>query len=170
MKEFLRRSGILIVALVGGNVGGMLVFPFGLVIHEFIIWPLTFGICAIFAAIGAGWASNLLVPGHTRSRFLPVVGISEVTAVVVAVALLGLTVFFFPRFPAFASMLGPPIFLLGTGVIFIAMSASWAAWHFRSLEGHMAKDVAITLGLVGLAILAFVATLFLAGLFGLVGG
>lgn len=170
MKEFVRRSGILIVALLGGNVAGMLVFPFGLVVHEFVIWPLTFGICAIFAAIGAGWASNLLVPGHTRSRLLPVVGISEATAAVVAIALLALTAFLFPRFPAFASMLGPPVFLLGTGVIFIAMSASWAAWHFRSLESRVGKEIAITIGLVGLAILAFVATLFLAGLFGLAGG
>lgn len=127
VKEFLRRSGILIVALVGGNIAGMLVLPFGLVLHEVVIWPLTFGVCAIFAAIGAGWAGNLLAPGHIRSRFLPVVGISEVTAAVVAVSLLVLTVFVLPRFPAFASMLGPPVFLLGAGVIFIALSASWAA-------------------------------------------
>ena len=61
----------------------------------------------------------------------------------------------------------PPVFLLGVGTIFIALSASWAAWHFRSLQGHLLRDIAMTVSLVGVAVFIFVATLIAAGLFGL---
>ena len=54
-------------------------------------------------------------------------------------------------------------------MVFIALGASWAAWHFRSTEPDLAKDAALTLGLVALAVLVFVVTLFVAGLFGLTG-
>ena len=53
MQEFLRRLGIVVAALLIGNTGAMVVFPFGLVVAELIIWPLAFLIGAIFAAIGA---------------------------------------------------------------------------------------------------------------------
>ncbi len=168
MKEFLKRSGILIVTLLGVNIGVMLVLPFGLVVAEFVIWPLALVIGALFAAIAAGWAGNLLAPG--RSRFLPIAGVSEVTAAVVAVLLAAIFVLILPLFPQNGFIFGSPSFLLGLGVIFIAMGASWAAWHFRSTERDPARDAAITLGLMVLAILLFVATLLLAGLFGVVEG
>src|SRR5919107_1875778 len=86
MREFLKRSAILVVALLAGNLGGLLVIPFGLVVVEFIIFPLAFAVGALFAAIGAGWGGNLFAPGG--SRFLPIVAVSEIAAAVVAVALL----------------------------------------------------------------------------------
>ncbi len=170
MQEFLRRLGTLIVALLGGNTGGMLVFPFGLVVAEFIIWPLAFVIGAIFAAIGAGWAGNLLAPG--RSRLLPIVGVSVATAAVMTVAVLILMSNYLPT-PGFvaeqAGIAPGRLADVVMGMVFIALGASWAAWRFRSPEPDLARDAALTLGLVGLAILVFVATLFVAGLFGLTG-
>ncbi len=161
MREFLKRSGILVVALLGGNFGGVLVVPFGLVVVEFVIFPLAFAVGALFAAIGAGWVGNLLASGG--SRFLPIVAVSEITSTVVAVALLVLMATTPP------GTLPAPFFVVALGMIPIALGASWAAWRFRSPEHHMGRDAAITLGLVGLAVLLFVATLFVAGLLGLTG-
>lgn len=135
---------------------------------EFVIWPLTFGIAAIFAAVGAGWAGNLLAPG--RSRLLPVVGAAEVTAAVVSVLLIVFLLSVRPQSPADEpTVFIPPIYLLETGVILIALSAAWATWHFRSPESRLDKDAAITMGLLIVAVGAFFATLLLAGLFGLAG-
>jgi len=161
MREFLKRSGILVVALLGGNLGGLLVVPFGLVVVEFVIFPLAFAVGALFAAIGAGWVGNLLAPGG--SRFLPIVAISEIAAAVVAVALLVVMA----RTPP--GTLPSPLFVVALGMILIALGASWAAWRFRSPERYMGRDATITLGLVGLAVLLFMATLFVASLFGLTG-
>jgi hypothetical protein len=161
MREFLKRSGILVIALLAGNFGGLLVVPFGLVVVEFVIFPLTFAVGALFAAIGAGWLGNLVAPGG--SRFLPIVAVSEIMAAVVAVVLLVLMA------TTPLGTLPAPLFIVALGMILIALGASWAAWHFRSPERHMGIDAAITLGLVGLAALLFVATLFVAGLLGLTG-
>ena len=148
----------------------MILFPVGLVVAEFIAWPLTFLIAAIFAAIGAGWAGNLLTPG--RSRLLPIVGVSMATAAVVGLAVLILIANYLPT-PSFVverAGIGPgraaDVLL---GMIFIALGASWATWRFRGPEPVLVKDVALTLGLVSLAVLVIVATLLVASLFGLTG-
>ncbi len=164
MKEFTRRVAALVAALVCGTVVGMLVLPFGLVVVEFIILPLTFGIAALFAALGASWAGILLSPDNTSSRILPVVGVSEATAGVVVVLLLipgvGVSLFRY---------VGSPAVLLGAVMVLIGLSTSWAAWHFRKPVRHTAKDALMTLGLVGLAVLIFVGTIYVASLFGMVG-
>ena len=170
MQEFLRRLGIVVAALLIGNTGAMVVFPFRLVVAELIIWPLSFLIGAIFAAIGAGWAANLLAPG--RTHLLPVVSVSMAIAAVMGAAVLILISNHLPTPGSVAEQagIGPgraTNVLLG--MVFIALGASWAAWHFRGPESDLAKDVALTLGLVGLAIVGFLATLFVVDLFGLTG-
>jgi hypothetical protein len=168
LKEIFRYFGTLVAALLAGTIGGVLVLPFGLVLVEFVIWPLTFAIAAIFASVGAGWAGNLLAPG--RSRLLPIVGIAEVTGAAVSVLLIVFLLSVRPQSPGEApTVFVPPIFLLETGVILIALSAAWAVRRFRSPESRLGKDAAITLGLLVVAVLAFFATLLLAGLFGLAG-
>ena len=88
MKEFVRRAAALVAALVCGTVVGMLVLLFGLVVVEVVIFPLTWVVAALFAALGASWAGILLSPDHTSSRILPVVGVSEAMAGVVVVLFL----------------------------------------------------------------------------------
>ncbi len=88
MKEFVRRAAALVAALVCGTVVGMLVLLFGLVVVEVVIFPLTWVIAALFAALGASWAGILLSPDHTSSRILPGIGVSEATASVVVVLFL----------------------------------------------------------------------------------
>jgi hypothetical protein len=50
----LESRGIVVAALLIGNTSAMVVFTFGLVVAELIIWPLAFLIGAVSAAIGAG--------------------------------------------------------------------------------------------------------------------
>ena len=54
MRGFLLRAVALVVALVFGTTIGLGVFPMGLVLPGLVIWPLTFVVAAIFAALGAG--------------------------------------------------------------------------------------------------------------------
>jgi hypothetical protein len=172
LKKLLQRFATLAVALLSGTVLALFIFLFGLIMPEPIIVPLTFGIGAIFAAIGASWVGNRLVPDHTRSRLLPIVGIAETTAIVVAVALLVLMSNHLPT-PGFviewSGMAPGRIVDVVLGMVFIALSASWATWRFRSSERRPGRDAAIMLGLVGLSILTFIGTLYIASLFGLVG-
>jgi hypothetical protein len=172
VKKFLQRFATLVVALLSGAVLALFIFLFGLIVPEAIIFPLTFGIGAIFAAIGASWVGNRLATERTRSRLLPIVGISETTAVVVAVGLLALMLNHLPT-PGFvierSGMAPGRIVDVVLGMVFIALSASWATWRFRSSERRTGRDAAIMLGLVGLSILIFIATLYTASLFGLVG-
>jgi hypothetical protein len=91
MKEFLKRSGILVVTLLGVNIGIMFILPFGLVVAEFVIWPLALVVGVLFATITAGWLDNRLAPSCNRS--LQIVGDSEVTAAIMAVTILILPVF-----------------------------------------------------------------------------
>ncbi len=165
MKEFVRRAVALVAALVCGTFVGMLVLPFGLVVVEVVIFPLTWAIAALFAALGASWAAILLGPDHTSSRILPVVGVSEATAGVVVILFLILP----PAVGVSVLALGSPAVVLGAVMVLIGLSASWAAWHFRRPGRHYGTDALMTLRLVGLAMVVFVGTIYIASLFGMVG-
>ncbi len=148
---------VLLVALICGTIVGSLVLTLGLVLHEFIVWPLAFGVGALFAAIGAGWVGTLLASDHTRSRLLSVVGVSEAIAAVVAV--IGLVLRRLPglEVPLFGSMVLSGTMLFGLGMVPVALGASWATRRFRSSGPHrLGKDVGITMGLLALAALALV--------------
>ena len=164
MKEFLLRAASLVAALVCGTVAGVLVLPFGLVVVAYVMLPLMFGIAALFAALGASWAGILISPEGTGSRILPVVGVSEATAGVVVVP------FSIPAVgESMSRYLGSPALALGAGMVLIGLGASWAAWRFRRPGRRIGKDALMTLGLVGVAGLIFVGTIYVASLFGMVG-
>lgn len=156
---------VLLVALICGTIVGYFVLPLYLVLHELVLWPLAFGVGALFAAIGAGWVGTFLASDQTRSRLLAVVGVSEATAAIVTV--IGFLLLLFPAF-AF-SVLGILFVQYGLGMVVIALVASWATWRFRSSRTHMGWDAMLTLVLAGLAPLIIMGTLYVAELFGLVG-
>jgi hypothetical protein len=172
MKEFLPRAATLVAAVVCGTIVGMLAFPFGLVMAWFAILPLTFGIAALFAAIAAAWSATLLAPNRTGSRLLPVVGLSEATAAIVAVV--ALIPFLVPG--VVDSILGnsalgwvSPSIFLATSMVVIGLVASWAAWRFRTSGRRLGRDAWVTFGLIGLALLIFAGTFYAGILFGFVG-
>jgi hypothetical protein len=164
MREFLLRATSLVAATVCGTVAGMLVVPFGLVVVEFIILPLMFGIAALFAALGASWVGILISPDDSSSRILPVVCVSEATAGVMVV------LFLIPAVEeSMFRYLGSPAMVLVAITVLIGLGASWAAWRFRRPGRRTRKDALMTLGLMGLAGLIFVGTIYVASVFGMVG-
>jgi hypothetical protein len=160
---------VLVAALLCGTIVGSLILPFlGLVLHDLILWPLAFGVGALFAAIGAGWVGTLLASDQTRSHLLAVVGGSEAIAAVVTVIGFFLGGFYSPawRMPGFG--VSVPV-RFGLGMVIIALAASWATGHFRSRGRRLGQDAITTVGLVVVSLLAVIGTLLVASIFGLAG-
>ena len=119
-------------------------------LHQFISWLLLFCGGALLAGVGA-WCGYLATPGHQPIRLRPIIAVSEITAVVVAIA--GTFVLF--RFP---TVLGgslyegaqPYIILFFVGVLIIALSTSLSTWRFRQ---GLVKGIAVTAGLFALGAL-----------------
>src|SRR5215207_3098498 len=122
------------VALLSALLVGVPMLPMGLELPESILVPLVLLTAALFAAIGASWAGTLLAPDHTRTRLLPVVGASMATAAVVA-----------PIVVQGSRLLASSwVALL---VFMVPLSASWAAWRFRSSRDRIGQDTRRTLAL-----------------------
>ncbi len=171
MKEFVHRFdplagtqlgcfiGILFSCLTGSLLVGA---PFELVAYkvvsvqlvflsQLVSWLLLFGGGALLAAVGA-WVSYLATPGHQPVRLRPIIAVSEITAVVVAIA----TAWMLSSFPTVlgTSLYGnaqPRIILFFAGVLVITVSASLATWR---VEQGWAKTVAMGTGLFVLGALA----------------
>lgn len=155
------RIGVPVAAVLGGFIGGYVVLTWGLVTPFFIVAPLAAGIGALIAALGGSWAGTLLSPDGTRTRLLPVVLASEVTAALAVIVLIA------PMLP------GPLIFRFALATLIIALGASWATWRFRGPRGRMDRGAAITLVL---AVIVLILTLLvlngsvIRGLFGPLSG
>ncbi len=155
-----RLVQVLVAALICGVVADIFfVFPFALSSQLSRIWFASFGIGALFAAIGAGWVGTSLASDQTRSRLLLVVGVSEATAAVVAV--IG---YLLLQTPVFRSSILLPVLTFGLSMVVVALAGSWATLRFRSSGGSLALDLLITFGLVGLAVLVHIKTIILAPL------
>jgi hypothetical protein len=149
MKSLLYRGASLLAAYFSGMFAAIAVLPLGLILYEIMIWPLVFVVGAIFASLSATWISTLIAPDHTRSPIFRVVGTAIVTAlgsalILVLIQLSGLMPLGLPN------MVTP-----GLGMIIIALSASWAAWHFRRPCQGIRGEIGLTLGL------AFASAVFL---------
>jgi hypothetical protein len=115
-----------------------------------ISWLLLFSGGALLAAVGA-WGSYLATPGHRAIRLRPVIAVSEITALVVAI----ISALVLSRFPIVlgTSLYGdaqPNIILFFVGVLIITMSASLATWRFGQ---GLTKTVAMAVGLFVLGVL-----------------
>ena len=133
MRVLVHQLGVFGAAFVGGMFGALSVFPLGLGVHEFVIWPLTLIIGALFAAILAAWISTLLAPDQMRSRLLAIVGAVEAIAVVVALVYL----FTLPLWSMLPWIFSARIYSLGLCMLIIALSASWATSRYRSSRGRL---------------------------------
>ena len=163
--------GILFSCLTGIMVVGA---PLELVVYEltnvqpdflfqFISWLLLFSGGALLAAVGA-WCGYLVTTGAQPVRLRSIVAVSEITAIVAAIA----AALVLSRFPMLLgeSLYGiaqPQVILFFAGVLVIALSASVSTWRLG--EG-LAKSIAtaarlLVLGVVVEAVLAITAYLVL---------
>jgi hypothetical protein len=161
MSKKIAKILTFLVALISGFISMVFVLPLGLVVPPFIIFPLALGVIALLSAIGAGWAGNLFASDQSYSRLLPVIGLTEIIAVGLAVVL-GIILML-------GGPVGPLIITFGLSTTIIALAATVATWRYRSAKRDLARDGLMTGGLIVLSVLIVAGVIFLASLFGLVG-
>jgi hypothetical protein len=150
MKEFVQRFDPLASTQLGSYIGilfscltGILLVgvPFDLVASKvvstqlvffshLISWLLLFGAGALLAAVGA-WCTYLATPGYRAIRLRPIIAVSEIAALAVAIV----SAWMLSRSPTVlgTSVYGdaqPHIILFFAGVLIITASASLATWRF----------------------------------------
>lgn len=136
----LRFVAAVAVAAVLGVVVGILVLTMGLVVPFQVVVPLAQVAGALAAALGAAWVGNLFV--EDRSRLLPVVAVTEASAVVVLVVAFGAA--FLPGLGAHLSF-APTITAAVLCVGVISVGAAVAALRLRGPRGRLGWDGAAAL-------------------------
>ena len=98
-------------------------FALGLILIEFLLYPLVLGIGGLLVGLTAVWLSNLLVKDDLETPVNAVVGRCEVTAVALSLILIP---------AAFVNMLpSPPIFVRTAAATILAVAASYFAYQQR---------------------------------------
>lgn len=144
MKYLVRVIGLLLSA-VAGVLAALPVYAMGLVVPMVLVWPLTLGVAALFAALVASLFGNLANHDGTSSRLLVVVGVAEGAAAILAFtsALTYLAPDVMPAWPAIYSVVAVSVVL--------AFVATGAARRWRSGGGGWEKDILTALVLLLLA-------------------
>jgi hypothetical protein len=151
-----RRLGVFAAALAGALAGGLPVLPFGLILHEAVIWPLTLAVAAAFAALAGGWAAGPHAP------LLRLVLAAE--AVAAALALLYLS----PVGRLIDRALQVPIAILLLYLALLALGVAVAAAR-QPADIERRGRLRATALVVAAALVAVPATILVASLFGLTG-
>lgn len=147
-----------LLSAVAGTLAALPVFVMGLVVPMTVIWPLTLGVAALAAALGAGWAGNLLARDGTWSRLPRILVAAETTA---AVLLVVSAIPFVVRVPGVLLPSGPAIYGIALTAAVISLVATVAMLRYRSAEGRPWRDVLLTLALLMLVAPAVCATVVL---------
>ena len=156
-----------IVAALAAFVAIVLVFPFGLILHEALIFPLALCVSGVFAALGAGWIGTILNNAGGRTRLLPVAGVTVGAAALLAVVILLFLTWAVSQRPAVVAV--NPFLVAATAPLVIALTAALATTQFRTPAQTTRQDVLTTLGLLVVCILSVPATILLAAQLGLAG-
>jgi hypothetical protein len=158
----LYRVGTFVAAWVGSLMGLFLVLPLGLIVVEWLIFPLALLIAALLAALGAGWAGTYLARDQTQTLLLPVISSTVEAAMGLALIFLlsvwvGLT--------SFGPLIVPVLFFS----LVLALIATFATWRFRSPQQNRRTAVRLTVTVLVLAVVSVSGIVFLASLLGLAG-
>jgi hypothetical protein len=159
--SLLARLGALAAGIAAGILGMFLVLPFGLIASEYVIFALALGVAGLFAALGAGWAANLLAGDGTRTRLQQVALATELAAALIAILFLTNSVLR-------VGLLGPVLYIALACGISLGLVAAVAAWRFRSTD-KVEGEVRLTVLLLVLAVVSVPVAIFLASLAGLTG-
>ena len=165
MGRALRWLVAFAVALVVSAVAGFFVFALGLILPETLSYPLAFATVALLAALGAGWLGTLLSPDGRRSRLPAVVGVTELVALAALVVVVALRLSPLAR----TAFFNRNVYTLLLATVVVSATASTATWRLRTAAGSTGRDAGLSLGLLALAVVAFVATIAVASLLGIAG-
>jgi hypothetical protein len=160
--SLLFRLGTLLAAWAGSIISLFPVLLLGLVVVEWVIFPLGLVIAGLLAALSAGWAGTLLARDQTQTQLWPVIWITEVAAI-------GTALIFLLLVRLGAASFGPLIIPILIFSLILALCAGVATWRFRSAKQETKSEVKLTVGLLVLAVVSVPAVIFIASLFGLTG-
>lgn len=156
------RLAIYLAGLIGAGLGLLLILPLGLVVVEWVVFPLALAVGALLAALAAGWVGTWLAGNGTRTRLAPVVAITEAVGLGLALIVLGSAALWTVLF-------GPVIGIAGVASLVLAIAAGTATGVWRRPATAPHGDRAATLILILLAIVGAPIVVFLASLAGLTG-
>lgn len=157
----LRFVLVFVVAVLCGFAIEMPVFVVSFVIMPTtVFWPLTVGACAVGAALGAGWASNLLAQDRSWTRLSPVVGVGGVVAAFICAVSFG--VLFVPTEYDPAGRYSA-IYNLFAVAAAISLATTFAALRFRLTERRIVRDIALSLAAILAIPIAAVGAVFIQG-------
>ncbi|MBK8903976.1 MAG: hypothetical protein IPM53_22530 [Anaerolineaceae bacterium] len=155
------RLLILFLTLLVSIVATTLLFTLGLILIEFLLYPLALGISALLTGLTAVWLTNRLSHDNLQTPVAAVVRWCEATAVLLTLLLiLGQAADWLPS---------PPIFVSSGSAIVLALVATYSAGQLRRaapVEQPSARRIAAWLVI---AFLAIPLVLLVASLFGWAG-
>lgn len=160
--QLLFRLGTLGAAWLGSLIGLFLVLPLGLIVIEWLIFPLALVIAALLAALSAGWAGTYLASNQMQTRLVPVIGVTEIAGIGVALLFLLLVRLGLASF-------GPLIVPIALFSLVLTLTATIATWRFRGPQQNSGRDAKLTVTLLVLAVVSVPVVVFLASLLGLAG-
>jgi hypothetical protein len=163
MRNTLWAVATAIASVTAGIIGGLLVMPVGLILHDVLSWLLVLAVAGVFASLGASWAGTLLGPGADGVQLMPVLVGTEVVA-------LGLWIV---RLSSAGAALARALetnlaYVLACAVVLAASTVTMAS-QTRGAERDLGRLLRRTLSLVGGLLMAVPTVVYLASLFGLVG-
>jgi hypothetical protein len=142
-------------------ISSFFLFSLGLILIEFLVYPLALSITALFTALTAVFLSNLLLDKGQHTPPRPVVMACEGTAVALAILLIILTV---------AKLLSVPgIFIVIPATLLLTSTALIAAKRHRSDQPVATNERKQVMLWIAIAIVAVPLVIFIASLFGWAG-
>jgi len=150
-----------LLTVVVSLVSSTFLFAFGLILLEFLLYPMALGIVALFAALTASWSSNWLIADEQHTPPRPVVIACEGLALVLVVLLIILW--------SAGALDVPPIFVSTPAALLLAATALVTTKSNRSSQPAAAHEKRQTLIWIAFSILAVPLIIFIASLFGWAG-
>jgi hypothetical protein len=150
-----------ILTLIVSLVSSLFLFSLGLILIEFLLYPLALGVVALLTAATAVMLSNRLAADGQHSPAKPVVLVNEGVAVILTILLIVVNLT--------GALDGPVIFIVIPAAVILTITAFMAARRYRSIQSPASGERRQILIWIGLALLAIPLVIFVASLFGWAG-
>lgn len=152
---------VIVLTLLVSFASHFLLFSLGLILIEFLLYPLALSIAALFTALAATFSSNLFLGREQHTPPRPVVVACEGTAVVLTILLIILS--------ATNSLNVPEIFIIMPSTLLLTITALVAVKRYRSSQPAALDERKQVVWWIGIAIVAIPLVIFIASLFGWAG-
>jgi hypothetical protein len=163
VKSLLSWLATFVAALVVGGAGVLFVATLGLILIEWIAFPLALVVGGLLAALSAGWVGNWQADDGSRTRLASAIAVVEAAALALA-----LVVLVSARLRE--ALLGPLLGLVAFCSLLLAAIAAVATWGYRRPANRpLTGDLTLTLTLLAVATIGVPTVVLLAAFSGLGG-